>query len=603
MTEVSIDLGPIWAPGKNEHLGAFAAAGAHTAKRISAPFARDVRGTKGSPAYRAHMYHTKVPPEAIAPYIEHYTARGETVLDPFCGSGMTGVAALRLGRRAILNDLSPFATFLACNQTLPVDPGELRKALSSVLKQLRPILEPMYRSVCPRCDGPATVKYAVWSDVLRCPECDHKYVLWDAAMQDDGRLKQEYRCPACRAELRKKLKDRVGSEPVLEQLLCRGSCGASEAPAGPVPDIADDGFWYPTDPIPEGLDELSRVHRSGIRTVDGLFTRRNRAALAALWDAAMRIERPDLRARALFAVTAIMVRASRLIKYLHTRRMVPGPIIGTMYLPSLSAEINVLEMFSRRISALCRAAEDLRPHRGDKAAEDVCITTQSATDLSAIPDNSVDYVFTDPPFGHNIMYSELNLLWESWLGWRTDPSDEAVVSRSQGKDVPDYGELMAAAFAEARRVLRPGRWMTLVFHNTRADVWDVIRRGVESAGFRVEAVQTLDKSHETFKQVRSDGAVGYDVVVNCRKAAPVNGRQITFADPVRILEGLLDEAPDPPCKERTARYLHARLTGELVRTGQPVSLDYRELLELLEEHFPRCGEYWLRCPTKKQKPS
>jgi DNA modification methylase len=33
--------------------------------------------------------------------VEQFTDPGETVLDPFCGSGTTGVACLRLGRRFI----------------------------------------------------------------------------------------------------------------------------------------------------------------------------------------------------------------------------------------------------------------------------------------------------------------------------------------------------------------------------------------------------------------------------------------------------------------------------------------------------------------------
>src|SRR3972149_720439 len=73
------------------------------------PFASDTRAGKNDPIYNAHSYHTKVPPGGIVPYIEHYTEPGDIVLDPFCGSGMTGVACLQTGRNAIIRALSPAA--------------------------------------------------------------------------------------------------------------------------------------------------------------------------------------------------------------------------------------------------------------------------------------------------------------------------------------------------------------------------------------------------------------------------------------------------------------------------------------------------------------
>jgi len=594
---------PAWTLGANPHVAAFARSGGAGRKAgAQAPFARDVRGSKGSPAYRAHMYHTKVPPEAIEPYIEHYTAPGGTVLDPFCGSGMTGVAALRLGRRALLSDLSPFATFLAYNHCAPADAEELRSALGRVLDSVRAELAPMYRTECPECGRASTIKSVIWSDVLRCPGCRKRYVLWDVAMDAGRRVRRRYRCPSCGVEIVKSLKDRVGSRPVAAFLDCPSGCDVREVPftaRGSVVSASRDGAWYPTDEIPRGLDELSRVRRSGVKTVADLFTARNLAAVARLWAAASRVRPAALRARALFAVTAIMVRASRLIKYIPSLRIAPGPILGTMYLPSFSAEINVLELFERRIRRLCRAAQDLRPLRGADALDDLCISTQSASELRAVPDASIDYVFTDPPFGHNIMYSELNSLWESWLGWRTDRKLEAVVSRSQGKGVPEYGGLMASAFAEIRRVLKPGRWMTLVFHNTQAEVWAAIQRGIETAGLSVEAIQTLDKSHETFKQVTAEGAVGYDVVVNCRKQTVSRARRKAAPEPVAILQGLLASAPAGRCKERTARYLHARLTGELMKSGTAVTLDYKDVLRLLGKSFTSRGGYWSTWPTKK----
>lgn len=77
------------------------------------PYIGDIVAKKTSVAYRAHSYHTKVPPEGIQKLIEHYTAPGERVVDPFCGSGMTGVAAMATGRHATLSDLSPAACHIA----------------------------------------------------------------------------------------------------------------------------------------------------------------------------------------------------------------------------------------------------------------------------------------------------------------------------------------------------------------------------------------------------------------------------------------------------------------------------------------------------------
>ncbi|GAH91592.1 unnamed protein product, partial [marine sediment metagenome] len=79
------------------------------------PFVGDVSEGKNDPIYNAHFYHTKVPHKAIMKYIEHYTDEGDIVFDGFCGTGMTGVAAQMLNRKAILSDLSPIATFIAHN--------------------------------------------------------------------------------------------------------------------------------------------------------------------------------------------------------------------------------------------------------------------------------------------------------------------------------------------------------------------------------------------------------------------------------------------------------------------------------------------------------
>ena len=134
------------------------------------------------------------------------------------------------------------------------------------------------------------------------------------------------------------------------------------------------------------------------------------------------------------------------------------------------------------------------------------ITTQSTTDLKNVPENCVDYIFTDPPFGDNLNYSELNAIWESWIGVQTQNSSEAVVNKSQGKGLLEYQSLMMDCFKQYYRVLKPNRWMTVEFHNSKNAVWNAIQEAIQRVGFVIADVRTLDKQKGTTKQLSSTSA-------------------------------------------------------------------------------------------------
>jgi hypothetical protein len=137
-------------------------------------------------------------------------------------------------------------------------------------------------------------------------------------------------------------------------------------------------------------------------------------------------------------------------------------------------------------------------------------------------------VFTDPPFGSNIYYSEPNLIWEAWLGRITDVAEEAVVHRKHDggtKRLPDYARLMQAAFKEMFRVLKPGRWAMVEFNNSDGAVFEVIKQGIWQAGFEIVNMLLLDKEQKTFKQVKGaegvEDVMDMDVLFNLHKAAIV----------------------------------------------------------------------------------
>ena len=143
--------------------------------------------------------------------------------------------------------------------------------------------------------------------------------------------------------------------------------------------------------------------------------------------------------------------------------------------------------------------------------------------------------------------------------------------------------------------------MTLVFHHTSGQVWSEVQRRLAEARFAAESIQTLDKSHQTFKQVTAEGAVGYDVVVTCRQTAgsrktapqrpraPVRGKKDDLG---AFLRRHLRRLPSKPSPERQARKLHSRAVAHFLRNGRPVDFDYATFRGTLAAHFRKEGTHW-----------
>ncbi|MEH7556569.1 DNA methyltransferase, partial [Priestia megaterium] len=167
------------------------------------PFASDVTEGKAGPLYNAHSYHTKVPYKAIMKFLLHYTEPGDIVLDTFCGTGMTGVAAAhcenkedlqalgfkidkdklidenghfvsRIGKRnAILNDLSTAASFIAHNYNNVVNLEIFKSEMTALIDSIENEYSWFYETLHKVGDssGSGKINYVIWSDVFYCPYC------------------------------------------------------------------------------------------------------------------------------------------------------------------------------------------------------------------------------------------------------------------------------------------------------------------------------------------------------------------------------------------------------------------------------------------------
>ena len=199
----------------------------------------------------------------------------------------------------------------------------------------------------------------------------------------------------------------------------------------------------------------------------------------------------------------------------------------TYYIAPVYYEWNVFELFGRKIEAALRADEvlyDGSPLFKNQTGNTVTYSLASADNLSHLKDASVDYVFTDPPFGSNIFYSDMSLFHEAWLGEVTDPVSEAVVyttgTRKNGS-VERYKKILQSAFAEAFRVLKPGRYMSVVFGNSRGSIWGLVQKALREAGFKASPVHVaiLDKGQRSVKGLNSgsEGVVTVDLILTIQK--------------------------------------------------------------------------------------
>jgi len=608
------------------------------------PFAADVSEGKNHPIYNAHSYHTKVPHRAIMRYILHYTNPGDVVFDGFCGTGMTGVAAQLCGdekevrelgyrvdpkgiiyneegnafsklgaRRAVLNDLSPAATFIAYNYNTPVDVDVFEQEATRILDEVEAECGWMYETK--HTDGSiGKINHTVWSDVLSCGECGEEIILWDEALDEkEGKVKSSFCCPSCNSEVNKRSMSRVWVttfDPMTKQTMKVGkqipvvidyAIGNKRYKKKPDNDdlsligrISNETLpsWIPLKELPGGSNTRQPLGSHGFSHAHHFFTVRNLISIGRFAEKITDIRYLSL----LTGVTSDVSKMAR-VKIGYYFKGGGGPFIpglsGTLYVPSFSVEKRTIFALRNRIKAFVRSYTTKR-ERGANL-----LFSSSMGDLSTFPDSSSDYLFLDPPFGANINYSELNSLWESWLKVETNIAQEAIENNHQNKTLDDYRGLMALCYREAYRVLKPGRWMTVEFSNTSSLVWNSIQSALNEAGFIIANVAGLDKKQGSFKAVTTTTAVKQDLVISAYK--PDSQLELSFKKHGDSLEGVWDFMLShlkhlPVVKpragqleriaERDPRILYDRMVAFYIGHNTPVPLSSGEFQAALAEKFP-----------------
>lgn len=463
--------------------------------RVDVPIDYVVPPQKDGARYKMHKYWAAKPWYVVAEYIKHFTREGDIILDPFCGSGVVGCEALVHRRRAVLNDLNPMATFIAQNICRsPIDLDLFQREFSKIRTRVKDEIMDMYKmdTPCPVCGSGLYAKHLV-----RGPAQKETWIVEARCIKGHGRSGH------IRRALTPGEKDRI--KGIEAQKI---------------------DYWYPQDEFPDGRETM-RLKKAGIKNVSQLFTRRNLMALSLIFNEIQRVSDDSIRDLLLLAFSNTLLHVSKL-KSESLRPM----SANSYYCMGDWIEENVWMRFENRVKWRWGVYEGKRetnsligdyfkPTKSFKellSDKTFLITQGPAQNLKEFPDESVDYCFTDPPYGGSIQYYELTFLWRSWLKMVDNfAHDEIIVNTHQEKGDKDFEEMLTQAFQEVYRVLKPGRWLSVTFNNRDQRIWLALLKACNRAGFENINIVPQKPISSSFVQSWTGKSLKRDLILNFLK--------------------------------------------------------------------------------------
>ncbi|MDI6736137.1 MAG: DNA methyltransferase [bacterium] len=455
-----------------------------------------------SPVYKMHRYFARRPYSVFNYLLRHYTNKEDIVLDPFCGGGPTIIEGLRLQRKMIGIDINPMATFITKCEAMNIDLNLLDKAFKQIKLAVSKEVNDLYLTTCPRCQMQAITEWTEWSNTFLCPTCNNEVIAGKTTKIRPGK----YNCLNCNQTFSTSEAKRTNDVMIKMKINCL-SCGYKHEKAIDESDVnkieqvkqnfdeivKKKNLWYPKDKMPTNFD-LRRPYNMMCKHFYEFLTLRNLLAISILFKEINNIQQEDIRyfMRHIFTST---------LSWVTKMSVDPGHgwAIHAYWMPNTFYELNVWTTFMRRYNSAVEGKKYSNNEIGnyykeanlfnDLLNDSPCLLLTQSSSKLPIPDNSIDAIITDPPYGGNVMYSELCNFWTVWLkeifslNSLIDTEEEAIINKCQSKKANEYEKLLYVIFKECYRVLKPKRWLVMTFHNKDSSVWLALLRAAHRAGF------------------------------------------------------------------------------------------------------------------------
>ncbi|MBI4746313.1 MAG: DNA adenine methylase, partial [Deltaproteobacteria bacterium] len=444
-----------------------------------------------TPMYLWHKYWSRKTWNVVGEFIKTYCPEGGVVFDPFAGSGITAMEALKNGRRAIVSDLNPIAAEITRLTIKPINDVHLYEAFKRVEEKVKKKIESLYLTECRGCGKEIVFDCAIWKGEeckeVRYPSCPH---CEDRQAKDCKLVKYD-----------KDLLNEIEKKKIKE--------------------------WYPTNRLyyPDGRPFKEKQQ---YESVDELFTKRNLQALAWLMEAIEEEQKRDSKDFLKITFSSMLHLCTRMLPAM-------SPTLGSHQTSFSSAwtqhsywypsgpymEQNVWKKFDSAINGhqglLKAKAESNAYFKEIKIASsfeqvlsgkaNIFIYNGSCLDLMQdMPDDAVDYIFTDPPYDASIQYGELSYMWVSWLKMNGEyikgmVATEIIRNERQHKDFTVYHSLLSPSFQKMFQVLKPNNYLTVTFHNPTFKVRNATIRAGVFAGFDFQKIHHQELARSSGKSL------------------------------------------------------------------------------------------------------
>lgn len=575
-------------------------------------FSMPLPSTRSGVFNNTFPYPTKISPEAIAVYIACMTKPGDTVLDAFSGSGSTGIAALLCEhpteqmkilaksfgvepswgkRNAVLYEIGTYASFATKTLLNGLSASEYKEAVDSFVEEAGKLLGTVYAAVDPE-GQEGVIRHVIWSDILICPTCNSEISYFEhGTTRNPVSFVDQITCPHCgqrhsvadmpfatEEHFDRVLEAKVERKKRIPAWIYGTTNGRNWDRAANETDITEyheleESINVSSDPKSIAWGELHRAgYHFGINYLHQFYTTRNYAVMLSLWNLAETYPASITDALKLLLLSYNATHCTLMTRVVAKKNskdfVLTGAQSGVLYISKIPVEKNILLGLKRKSKPFYDAYSQL-----EKCTGSVVVHNASSASMTE-DDNSIDFVFTDPPFGDYIPYAEVNQINELWLQTQTKRADEVIISASQNKGISEYQSMLSVVFGEIQRVLKKEGHAAVVFHAAKAKVWEAFNKAITGAGMQVVFSSILDKKQASFKQIVSDGSVQGDPLFLLQKKN-VDARKTMTS--VQVLDSVIrDNASN---RSFDARRCYSVYIGKCFEFGITETMDAKDVYE------------------------